>query len=184
MSYYDLPTTVMLGGTEYDIRSDYRVVFDLFEIMADKDLENQEKAIWLLIVFYPDAEEIPIEQYQNALNEMVKFIDLGSDEKPSKKKIPKLIDWKKDFKHVVAPINVMINQDIRSMKYLHWWTFMGYFNNIGDCYFAQIVRVRNKRAYKKPLDKQEREFYRRNQKDIDFETNYSDEEKDFIAQWI
>ena len=46
-----------------------------------------------------------------------------------------------------------------------------------------MVRIRDKKAHGKSLDKQDREFYRRNRDVIDLKTTYTEAEKDVLAAW-
>ena len=86
----------------------------------------------------------------------------------------------------------VLGTDIRGIPYaaehntggLHWWTFISAYNEIGsECTFAQIVRIRDKKARGKKLDKEDAEWYRKNQELVDFRKVYSDAEKDFLKQW-
>ena len=53
---YGLPTSVEVCGTAYEINSDFRVVLDIFEVLNDPDLLDQEKGFFTLGFFYPDFE--------------------------------------------------------------------------------------------------------------------------------
>ena len=44
MSAYDLPTSAVINGVEYDIRSDYRAVLDIMAVMGDSSINDQERA--------------------------------------------------------------------------------------------------------------------------------------------
>lgn len=37
-----LPETIELGGEEYEIRTDFRVILDILKAMADPELSDQE----------------------------------------------------------------------------------------------------------------------------------------------
>lgn len=44
---YTLPKTVIVGGREYSIRSDYRAILDICEALTDPELSSEEKsAVW------------------------------------------------------------------------------------------------------------------------------------------
>lgn len=73
--------------------------------------------------------------------------------------------------------------EVRDVEYMHWWTFIGYFSEIGDCLFAQIVNVRQKLATGKTLNKDEREFYRKNRKLVDLKQRYTTQESELIRVW-
>lgn len=176
---YTLPTSQTLGGIEYEIRSDFRAVLDICAALNDPELTNDEKAIVALTIFYPDVETIPDEYLEDALKACFEFISCG-EENDGKRK-PKLMDWEQDFKHIVPAVNRVLGQEIRATDYLHWWTFIGAYNEIGDCLFAQIVGIRNKKAHGKRLDKFEQEWYRNNRGLIDFKQKYTESEKDMLA---
>lgn len=179
---YSLPTSVEVNGTEYAIQSDYRAVLDILTALSDADLSNQDKAEAALKIFYPDFEEMPASDYQEALNQCFRFIDRGQEPKEQKKQ-PVVMSWERDFNMIIAPINRIAGCEVRSLPYLHWWTFVSYYMEIGDCLFAQVVAIRDKKARGKPLDKQDREFYRRNRDLIDLKTTYTEAEQNLLAAW-
>lgn len=179
---WSLPTTVTVNDTEYEIRSDYRAVLDILTALSDKDCSEEEKAFISLDIFYPGFEEMPPCDYHEALNQCFRFIDRGQEIRP-KKKEPVLMDWTQDFDLIIAPVNRIAGREIRAEKYVHWWTFLSWYAEIGDCLFAQVVRIRDKKAHGKALDKQDREFYRRNREIVDLKTTYTEAEKDVLAAW-
>lgn len=177
----NLPTTVDIGGKEYAIRTDFRDILDVFAAMNDPDLrDDRERTIAVLVSFYPDIETIPAELYEEAGERIAWFINGGSVETP--RKSPKLMDWEQDYKYVIAPINRVVGADIRGMPYLHWWTFLAAYYEIGDCLFAQIVRIRELRAKGKPLDKADRKWYQDHRELVDFKQKYTSEEESFLRE--
>lgn len=176
-----LPTRVELGGAEYDIRSDYRAVLDICAALSDPELDGQERAVVALTIFYPDLAVMPSEHHQEAVEQCLRFIRGGDEEPPGR--APKLMDWEQDFQHIIAPINRVLGQEVRSVEYMHWWTFLAAFYEIGDCTFAQIVRVRDRLARGKALDKQDREWYRNNRHLVDFKRKYTSTEDDMAKSW-
>lgn len=180
---YGLPTSLEVCGHTYDIRSDYRAVLDICTALSDTDLGEQDKCLATLDIFYPDFEGMPPEHYQEAIKACFDFISCGdNDEK--KKNTPQLVSWEKDFKYIVAPVNRILGGDIRGLDYLHWWTFISAYMEIGgDCTFAQIVGIRSKQAKGKQLDKSEREWYSQNRDIVDIKTNYSQQEDAVFAVW-
>lgn len=187
---YDLPTSVCIGDTAYIIRSDYRAVLDICAALSDPELSQDERAIVALDIFYPafsgceeDGEPVlmPQEHYEEALAECFLFINCGNSE--PKRKAPRLVDWQQDFQYIVAPINRILGVELRSAQ-VHWWTFMSAYFEIGDCLFAQIVRIRDKKARGKALDKSDREWYRKNRDLVDFKTVHSEAESELLNQWI
>lgn len=180
MSAYDLPTSIEIGGVDYEIRSDFRAVLDICAALQEPELSTAEKVYALLNILYVDADGIPQDRYLEAVRKAYRFIGLG-EEDDGKNKHTKLMDWEQDARLVMPAINRVAGTEIRSVEHVHWWTFVGYYYEIGDCLFAQVVAVRDKLARGKKLEKYEREFYNRNRGLIDLKTTYSEAEKAIIA---
>lgn len=177
-----LPTSVEVDGTEYEIRSDYRAVLDVCIALNDIELEEQERVFVLLDIFYPGFSEMPHEHYEGALKKCFWFINCGEEQ--TAQKTLKLMDWKQDFQYITAPINRVTGKEIRSVEYMHWWTFISAYREIGDCMFAQIVRIRDKLARGKALDKSDKEFYRQNRTIVDLKNQYSAEDEAVLDKWL
>lgn len=186
MAYFGLPRSVFVGGVEYKINSDYRAVLDIFAALNDVDLSDEERGAIVLMIFYPEYETIPQQYYNEAIEACFDFINLGKPNKAKSatKEIP-VVDWEKDFTHMIAPINHIAGTEVRELEYLHWWTFMSYYNEIsGDCYFAQIVQIRTKLNRGKKLEKEDREFYQRNREDIEIHVKMTEAEQKLMDEWV
>ena len=171
---YELPKTLEINGVNYDIRSDYRPILDIMVALTDPELDDSEKAYVALRIFYINWKDIPKEDYQEAVEKCFLFINGGKEDTP--KKSPKLMDWEQDFDYYIAPINRIAGQDLRGVDYVHWWTFLSYYYEIGECAFSQIVSIRSKRKKGKKLEKWEQEWY-------DIKENYTSAEDDLVAKW-
>lgn len=178
---YELPKSLTVGGIEYEIRSDYRSVLEICAAMNDQELSDEDKALVALEIMFSAFDTIPSEHYQEAINRCFWFINCGDE--GQNRKSQKLMDWEQDFQYIVAPVNRVMGTEIRAMEYLHWWTFISAYYEIGDCLFAQIVRIRERKAKGKALDKSDQEFYRRNREIIDLKTTYTEREDAILKQW-
>lgn len=179
---YDLPTSLEVCGVSYEIGSDYRAVLDVCTALSDSELSDQDKGLVTLYIFYPAFAEMPPEHYEEAIKQCFWFISCGDDNQ--NRKAPKLMDWEQDFKYIVAPVNRVCGQEIRAVSYMHWWTFISSYYEIGgDCTFAQIVRIRDLLAKGKALDKADREWYRQNRELVDLKSTYSEQEKAVLSAW-
>lgn len=185
---YGLPTSIQIDGVDFAIRYDFRAVLDVFEALNDPELEMWERVCAALQIFYIDFDNIT--DYNTAARECFKFIN-GGHEEESKKKQPKLVDWEQDFPYIVAPVNRILGTEIRSIPYdaetntggLHWWTFLSAYIEIGECFFAEVVRIREMKAHGKSLDKSDKEFYRKNRDVIDIRTHYTETENELVSAW-
>ena len=156
---YDLPKSVEFGGREWDIRTDYRDILNILLAFDDPDLSNEEKVYVCLQNMYPDFEQISPALYQDAYNAAIHFIDHGSDDKrPSKR----TMDWEQDAPILFPAVNHVAGYEVRSVEYLHWWTFMGFFMEIKDSTFATVLSLRAKKNKGKKLEKYEQDFWKDN----------------------
>ena len=170
---YDLPKSVEIDGKKYAIRTDFREILDIFEAMNDPDLTDEDKSIVTLNIFYYDMP--PYEVWNEALKQFVWFVNMGEDE-PNKAR-PKLMDWSQDFNYIVAPVSRVIGKDVRGIKHLHWWTFLGWFMEIGECTYSTVLNIRSKRAKGKKLEQWEKEFFEENKSTVLLTPKMTESEK-------
>lgn len=157
-----LPQSVEVHGTEYRVRTDFRDILKILLAYNDPNLEDQEKAYVCLVIFYEDFTEVmPEEDMNEALKKAVAFIDLGGRE-DKRKRSPRTMDWEQDESILFPAINKVAGREVRAADYIHWWTFMGYFMEISDGTFAQVLSLRAKKAKGKHLEKYEQEFWNAN----------------------
>ena len=124
---FDLPTSVTVSGCEYPIRTDFRVILEIFVMLDDPDLTDADKTAALLRMFYVRREASPEgnrpPDAEAALQAFTDFVDPrhGNQGKTSS---GRLIDWSQDFDLMVAPINHILGFECRASEYLHWRTFL------------------------------------------------------------
>lgn len=189
-SAWEFPTSLNIGGADYEIRTDYRVVLDLFTALNDNDLMDEDKQIEaymksrvILEIMFPQCDDIPAEHVQEALDKVAEFIDMGITEDSKK---PKTMDWEQDAPILIPAINKVLNTEIRAQKYMHWWTFLGAYMEIGESLFSNVIHIRQKKAKGKKLEKWEQDFYKENHSLIDFKQKdqRSDEEKEKLRDYF
>lgn len=173
---YELPKKLSVGGRWYRIRTDFRAILDILAAFSDPELGDADKDQVLREILYIDYEKIPASDWEEAGRQAVWFIDCGMDHKKDLPQ-PRTMDWQKDAPLIVPAVNKVAMRDVRSMKYLHWWTFFGYYMEIGDCLFSQVINIRQKRAEGKKPEKWEQEFLRKNQSLCELPEVLTDEEQ-------
>ncbi|MBR5285678.1 MAG: hypothetical protein IKU30_02155 [Clostridia bacterium] len=179
---YKLPTALSVRGKEYPIRSDYRAALDIFLALTDRELDGFNKTMEMLDILYLDP--IPPEDMEEAIKVGMWYLRGGEDEKKAEGKRPQLVSWAQDFNYIAAPISQVVGKDIRGLDYFHWWSFLSAYMGIGDCLFAQIVRIREKLAMGKSLDKTDRAFYRKNRDIIDIKKPLTGAEEQILKEWM
>ena len=154
------PQTLNINGRAYKIRSDYRDILQIIAAFGDKELSDEEKAYVCLKRLFIAMESIPKSDYQDAYEAAVTFIECHiSDRKPS----PKVVNWEKDEQLIFPAINKVAGMEVRAVPYMHWWTFLGYFQSIDrEDIWGFILTIRQKRAKGKKLEKYEKDFLNAN----------------------
>ena len=156
-----LPTSLEIRGKPYKIRSDYRNILRIFEGYADEALTDHEKLLLCLKRMYVDFNTIPRSQYEEAYKAAYRFISCNAldDGKPP----IRTFNWIKDEQLIFPAVNKAAGIEVRAVPYLHWWTFLGYFESIdAEGLFGTVLSIRQKKARGKKLEKHEQEFWRNN----------------------
>lgn len=99
---------------------------------------------------------------QEASNKMFEFMDCGKTNSVGAHSNYKLLDWENDEQLIAGAINAVAGKEIRLEPYIHWWTFMAYFSNIGEGTFSTVLSIRSKIKKGKKLENYEKEFKRDN----------------------
>jgi hypothetical protein len=167
---FELPTTLTIDDEEFGIRDDgdYRMVLDCFDALQDTDLPKRERLVTAVVIFYDgfsldnvftylDTEE----KISEAIQKMFDFFNCGKEDMGNKSPY-KLVDWEQDNHLIASAINNVAHTEVRSVEYMHWWTFMGHYISIGESVLSTIVTIRSKIVEGKKLEKHEIEFKRKN----------------------
>lgn len=155
-----LPHSVTVNGVERAIRTDFRDVLNIIAAFSDPELENSEKVYVTLVVLYEDFDDIPEVDYESAFKAAMDFIDHGIKDDDAKS--PRVMDWEQDESIMFPAINKVAGFETRSAEYVHWWTFMGYYMEISEGVFSNVLSLRLKKAKGKKLEKWEREYWSAN----------------------
>lgn len=175
MTSWGLPQTVSIGGLDYAVHADYRDVLDIIAHLGDQTLDEQTRMYVALALFYEDFASMDDCDYAEAAEQMFLFVNCGEKETDCRQS-PKTIDWEQDKNLIVADVNRVAGCEIRSLPFCHWWTFIAWFNGVGEGQLSAVVSIRNKVRQNKKLDDWEQAFYREHRERVDFKQFYSEEE--------
>lgn len=174
-----LPKSLNINGVDRAIRSDFRVALLIFQAYNDPELSDQEKARVMVECLFEDADSIPFCDHQEAHDKAIWFLDGGKDSSNNSKyrQAKKVIDWEQDEQMIFSAVNKVAGFETREVEYMHWWTFLGYFNEIGEGLLSTVINIRQKKNKRKKLEKHEEEFYRENRALIDIKERLTSEEQ-------
>ena len=151
MNLWELPASIDVDGTTYAIRTDFRAVLDVLTAMNDPDLflpdSPDDEKNWIRMdtmfqILIEDYDHLPPDKYNEAGKALMEFIDCGMEDDGKRK--PHTMDWQQDAQIIIPAINRVQGTEIRALSYLHWWTFLGAYMEIGECLFAQVIHQAEK----------------------------------------
>lgn len=169
-----LPTALTVDNISYPIRSDYFTALVIFQAFNDTELTQQEKALTCIRCLY--ADKIPPD-FNCALKQACWFLDGGDNYNKEQVKHKKVIDWEQDEQIIFSAVNKVAGREIRLDRNTHWWTFLGFFNEIGEGLLSTVINIRSKRNKGEKLEKYELEFYRKHKSMIDLKQHYTADEQ-------
>ena len=173
----ELPYTLNVGGEEKEIFCDFRDVINILAAFNDPDLKDSEKTLIMLSNLYVD-DWTEFEDINEAIKQAVWFIDWGK-EYSEKQNGPRIMDWEQDYNLIISAVNNRAAViDIRELPFVHWWTFLGYFSDRGECQFSSVTEIRDKINKGTKLEKWEKEILRENRDQIILKNNGADKFED------
>lgn len=174
---FDLPTTLTVNGREEPIRWEYTAILDAISAMNDPELKKEEKALACLYIIYENFDRFVKDDYAPAFEAAFAFINNGLDDEERRESV-RMIDFEQDYKLMVAAINRVSGKEIRTDDEIHWWTFLSWFMEIGECTYSTVLAIRRKKHEGKNLEKWEQEFYFKNKRMVDIQPRLTEEEKE------
>ena len=176
-----LPTTVDIEGIEYEINSDFRasILFEL--LMQDVEIEDEEKIIQALQLYYRQCPH----NIDEAINKMLWFYSCGKENnlKSSSKtgsSSEKIYDFDYDDEYIYSAFLDQYRIDLNDIEYLHWWKFKAMFKALKED--NEIIKIMGYRSIdlSKIEDKKQKEFYKKMKKIYEIPIAISKDEKEKI----
>ena len=172
----ELPRSLRVNGKEFRIRTDYRDILKIVSAFNDRELEDDEKVYICLVILFKNFDNLKKDDYEAAFKAALSFIDCGQEPNNSKP-APNIMDWEQDEKIMFPAINKAAGFEVRTAKYIHWWTFIGYYMEIPEGIFSHVLSLRLKKAKGKRLEKWEKEFWSANKEICVIKTKLTKEEQ-------
>lgn len=160
MNLWQLPQKAILSGKCYPFYADYRDILQIIGYLGDEKLPVSFRWEIALQLYY--KRPVAPAHKQAAMAYLGRFLCRDQEDVPA----PKLICWRQDADAIIADINRISGREIRSEEFVHWWTFLSWFDSIGPGQLSQRLSIRQKLRRGEKLTPEEREFYRLNRKKI------------------
>lgn len=175
------PESVWIDGKEYAIRSGFRTVLKINNIVGEeKKRLSSEEVEEMLLLFYPIVpENIP-----EAIQKLLEFLECGK-ENGKKKVFPKKaaglngkkgMDLDTDAQEIYAAFYQQYGIDLS--EDMHWWKFNILLGCLSpDTHLAKIIEFRTIDTKNKNLSKEERKYYEAMQRYYALSENLEMDEK-------
>ncbi len=136
--YEPFPEEIEVDGIAYPIVTDFREWFRFADMLADEELEKEEK-LYLMTQWLSEAPEEITSELVNAVfrfyrADALKPDSLESDdeEETEQPKRPPVFDWKYDAAFILSDFRRFYGIDLLSVEYMHWWEFRCLFDALPD----------------------------------------------------
>lgn len=172
-----LPKTVEIDGIEYEINSDFRTSI-LFELLTqDNSLDDEEKILKALELYYPKSPE----NINEAVEKILWFYRCGKDIAKSsgkgKARNVQVYSYEHDDEYIYAAFLDQYGIDLQDAEYIHWWKFKAMFKSLKED--NEIVKIMGYRSMdlSKIKDKEQKKFYQDMQKFYEIPISKNEEQK-------
>ena len=178
-----LPSSVKINGTEYDINSDFRtsVLFSL--LMEDDNLNEEEKVLQALNLYYPVVPD----NSEEAIEQIKWFYSCGKLDNPignkkAKASSKKVFDFEVDANYIYSAFMSQYRIDLQDIEELHWWKFKALLEGLKeDNKLSKIIEYRSV-DLSKIKDKEQRKFYKDMQKQYSLKKE-NEEDLKLLEEW-
>jgi len=143
------------------VNTDFRQGLRFFAAMADKDLDENERAAVIIRLFFPDG----IPEETSEIWPFIEYFISGGDEDKNGSSGPRVFDFNADSGRLYAAFLQTYGIDLRSAS-MHWWIFLELFRDLPeDTMLLKVIDIRGKKPpkyaddeYKQALRKAKRAF--------------------------
>jgi len=155
----DPPQELTVDGIVYPIDAHYRNCLVILRAFEDSRLTDYEKRQVMLNRLY-GKENVPTNK-EKAAEAATDFLNCGEELKESKS--GRLYSFSHDAKYIRSAIEKSHRINLEEVGFLHWWKFIYLFFDLDEnCFFNQLVSLRQRRKHPKSLTKEEKRYIEEN----------------------
>ena len=164
-----LPKTVIIGGVEVEIETDFRTSILFEELLNDPELTNLQKVMQAVEMFY-GVQTIKWEDRNEAIEKILQFYNGETQKQESKdgegeadevEATEALYSFEYDADKILAAFQHDYGIDLQSIDYMHWWKFKALFKGLSE--ENEIVKIIGYRGMviDPKLPSSQQDFYRK-----------------------
>ena len=171
-----VPSSLMIGGTEYKIHTDYRMWIKYQLILFDSEEDDPEELYQkILDLVFVDRKPLP-KDYEETTNQIMWFYRCGKPVPKNTGKHKEIFSYEYDDGYIAAAFRQQYQMDL-DKENLHWWKFYAYFLSLQDN--TEIVKIMGYRSVEisSKMPAAQRNFYEKMKKHYKLPLKKSVEEK-------
>lgn len=184
MDMFDkLPVSVVIGGKEYEINTDFRVGMRAETVLMDASRPEELKVMELIRMYFPKVP--PLEHMKEIADSIVWFYT-GKEKTKDRKRYEgeenRCFSFDFDSELVFSAFYQQYGIDLSEIEYMHWWKFKAMFMSLSED--TKLVKVIQYRATKitQKMPKETADFYRKMKKLYALPKDmHEDRKADFVA---
>ena len=155
----ELPTSVSVDGDDYSINTDFRIGIMFEQLMLDNSIENEDKLLVALQMYF--GADIP-QDIEGAVDALLWFYRCGEDDfgvtKSKHTSEKKIFDYDFDAPYIYAAFMEQYGIGLQDAT-LHWWKFRSLFKALrDDTEFMKIMGYRTIQITKS-MTQSQKDFY-------------------------
>jgi len=157
-----VPSSLLIGGTEYKIHTDYRVWIKYQLLLFDFEGEAEDLFKKILELVFVDKKP-PRKDYEEATEKITWFYRCGKTLPKGMGKHREIFSYEHDDGYIAAAFRQQYQIDLDAVN-LHWWKFYAYFLSMQDN--TEIVKIMGYRSVEinSKMPATQRNFYERMKK--------------------
>ena len=170
------------------IDSDFQIGIQIWQIMEEEELSENEKLSFCLSLLFPDKDlkgnSLLVPDIQTAVEGLQWFLSDWYHDNPNNKDKTKVTDYDIDQWRIYSAFRTQYGINLNTDK-LHFWEFMGLLTTLDECAYTRVIGIRQQpirpkmSAEEKKALKEAKAIY-----SLDTREELTDEEQEAIDEFM
>lgn len=132
----------------FPIDSDFQIGIQIWQIMEEEELTQQERmSICLSLLFLDEDEDgnaLPVPELQTAIEGLQWFLSDWYHDNSNNKDKTKVTDYDIDQWRIYSAFRTQYGINLNTDK-LHFWEFMGLLTTLDECAYTRVISIRQQK---------------------------------------
>lgn len=132
----------------FPIDSDFQIGIQIWQIMEEEELSEQERLGICLSLLFLDKDEngnpLQVPDLQTAIQGLQWFLSDWYHDNPNSKDKTKVTDYDIDQWRIYSAFRTQYGINLNTDK-LHFWEFMGLLTTLDECAYTRVIDIRQRK---------------------------------------